>query len=497
MGRATSSSTRDRIPFLIGLSAFVIGTAAAWHYSAIGLALAHYDARAHLVVARRIIDSLTPGWQQVGAVWLPLPHLLNMLPVQLDVFYRTGASAIAISILGLTMAVWAVSVLIRRTTGSTSGAIAASALLLLNPNVLYLQSTPMTEPLLFGTVMLSIALTAEWLAFEAGSTPRRAGIALAAACLTRYEAWPVTAAILVLSVLVLIRGGLPVTRSIRATADLATYPAVAVVLFLINSRWTVGSWFVSSGFFVAENLAAMGHPLVAWDQLREGLYRLSGTALVWSADIAVILIVIAFARWRLRAPVALALAPLAGAVLPLAAYIDGHPFRIRYDVPLVTACALLTGAGIGLLWSRIQPFAAALVVSVALLQAHPLDRNAPLIVESQRDASNRAGRGAVTSYLVGHRDGRTIMMSMGSLGHYMHDLSAYGFLIHDFLHEGNGDIWNFALTDPRSVVGWIAIEEKAEGGDALYQQAKRRPAFLDGFVRVAEGGGVALYQRRP
>jgi hypothetical protein len=166
-------------------------------------------------------------------------------------------------------------------------------------------------------------------------------------------------------------------------------------------------------------------------------------------------------------------------------------------VPLVAACALLTGTGIGLLWRRIQPFAAALVVAVALLQAHPFDRNAPLIVESQRDAMNRVGRESVTSYLVGHRDGRTIMMSMGSLGHYMHDLSARGFVVHDFLHEGNGDIWNFAITDPRSVVGWIAIEEKAEGGDALYQEAKRHPAFLNGFTRVAEGGGVALYRRQP
>jgi hypothetical protein len=130
------------------------------------------------------------------------------------------------------------------------------------------------------------------------------------------------------------------------------------------------------------------------------------------------------------------------------------------------------------------------------MQAPPLDRRAPLIIESQRDAANRIGREAVTRYLVQHCDGRTIMMSMGSLGHYMHDLSAHGFRIRDFLHEGNGDIWNFAMADPKAVVGWIAIEEKAEGGDALYQEAKRRPAFLDGFIRVAEGGGVALYQKQ-
>jgi len=33
---------------------------------------------------------------------------------------------------------------------------------MLNPDVLYLQSTPMTEPLLFGTTFLAIALIAEW-----------------------------------------------------------------------------------------------------------------------------------------------------------------------------------------------------------------------------------------------------------------------------------------------------------------------------------------------
>jgi hypothetical protein len=487
----------DRVPLVIAAIALVLGSLAAIHYSRAGLALAHYDARAHLVVARRIFDSLTPGWQQVGAVWLPLPHLLNMIPVQVDALYRTGASAIAISVLSLTTAVWALSAAIRSTTGSTSGAIAASALLLLNPNVLYLQSTSMTEPLLFATVLLSIRFTARWAATDIEHWPTAGGLALAAACLTRSESWPIAGALIGLLVLTLIRGGTPVARCVRAGARLAAYPTIAILLFLVNSRWTVGSWFVSSGFFVPENIDALGHPGVAWDQLREGLYKLSGTALVWSGYAGAILIAIAWLRSRTRAPIALFLALAAAAALPIGAYVRGHPFRVRYDVPLIAACATLAGAGIGLLLPRLQPFAAATVVVAALMQSHPLDRRAPLIVESQRDAANRVGREAVTSYLVQHCDGRTIMMSMGSLGHYMHDLSARGFRIRDFLHEGNGDIWNFAMTDPKVVVGWIAIEEKAEGGDALYLEAKRHPAFLDGFIRVAEGGGVALYQRQP
>jgi hypothetical protein len=281
---------------------------------------------------------------------------------------------------------------------------------------------------------------------------------------------------------------------VAASGRLAIFPASAILLFLINSRWTVGAWLVGAGFFVPENTDALGHPLVAWAQVREGLYRLSGSALVWSAYGGAALASLALLRSRALASTALALALTAAAALPCYAYVQGHPFRIRYDVPLVAACAALAGAGIGLLWSRVQPFAAAAVVAAALLQAPPLERDAPLIRESQRDAENMAGRRPVTAYLTSHYDGRTIMMSMGSLGHYMQDLSREGFRIRDFLHEGNGDIWNFAMLEPHGIVGWIAIEERAEGGDALYVVARRRPAFLEGFTRVAEGGGVALYR---
>jgi len=101
----------------------------------------------------------------------------------------------------------------------------------------------------------------------------------------------------------------------------------------------------------------------------------------------------------------------------------------------------------------------------------------------------------VTAYLAAHWDGQPIMMSMGSLGHYMHDLSARGFRVKDFLHEGNGELWTHAVRYPRLFVEWIAIEERAEGGDGLHWRATHDPSFLKGYVRVAEGGGVALYRK--
>src|SRR5262249_7485919 len=117
-----------------------------------------YDARGHLVVARRIADSITPGWQQIGAVWLPLPHLLNAIPAQIDLFYRTGTSAVAMSIASFAVAAGAIAWIVGAITESTLAAAAAPAGFVLNPNVLYLQATPMTEPLLLALTTMAIAM---------------------------------------------------------------------------------------------------------------------------------------------------------------------------------------------------------------------------------------------------------------------------------------------------------------------------------------------------
>jgi hypothetical protein len=485
---------RHRAALLIALGTALAGSAAAIHYARAGLSLSHYDARAHLVVARRVFDSLMPGWQQVGAVWLPLPHVLNMLPVQVDAWYRSGASGIAISVAAMAVGAGALASFVIRRTGSVAGAAAGAALLMTNPNVLYLQSTPMTEPLLFATALLAAALTADWLDRNAATGAHAPGLALAAACMTRYEAWPICAAIFPLSVAVLVRRGTPFAAAARSTAKLFVYPATAIGLFLLNSRWTVGSWFISSGFFVAEN-DAIGSLMLAWSQVREGLYRLAGSVPVWGAFAGAGLVAWNFAGSRTRASVAIVLAFGASAILPWYAYYEGHPVRIRYSVPLVVACAALVGTGIGLLPRRLRLVAAVGVVVATLWHVPPLDRSAPIIAESQRDAQNQLGRRAVTDYLVRHHDGRPIMMSMGSLAHYMHDLSHVGFDIHDFLHEGNGEIWVAAMQyGPRGYVRWVAMEEMAEGGDALHHRSKEFNHLLDGFERVAEGGGVALYR---
>jgi hypothetical protein len=484
------------------------GALVAVHVHRLGLTLSHYDARGHLVVARRIGDSLTPGWQQIGAIWLPLPHLLNALPVQIDVFYRTGFSAVAFSVAAFALAAGALAWLVLLLTRSHWAAIAAAAVFVLNPNVLYLQSTPMTEPLLIALTLLGVGLLTAWVnwgqtpidsrlrALEFGANRGLSpitGVVFALACLTRYEAWPVTATALALAAWARWRNGEPWRESCRRVSAVAFFPALAIVVSAVLSRVVIGEWFVPPGFFVPEN-TALGHPYDALAQIGWGIRELSGSFLLAVGGAGLIVIA---ARGLVDRSAAWMLPPLslaASAALPWVAFYSGHPYRIRYMVPLMTAEALGAGIIAGLA-RRAAPAVAVIVLAVAAGELRPWNLDAPVVAEAQWDRPNVPARDHVTRCLQSRHQGEAILASMGSLGHYMQELSRAGLRISDFLHEGNGDIWLAAIEHPRPYAGWILIEEQAEGGDVLARKTRENPHFLRGFTRVCEGAGVALYRR--
>jgi hypothetical protein len=505
-------SARRAIVAGVALAAVAAGVLTAVHYHRLGLTLSHYDARGHLVVARRIFDNITPGWQQIGAVWLPLPHLLNAVPVQIDLFYRTGASAVAFSILSFAVATGAIAWIVSAFTESRVAAVVAAMVFAANPNVLYLQSTPMTEPLLLALTLLGVALLIESTdtmdaAFAARASQARdrdpervalrdsgVGCVFALACLTRYEAWPVTGTALAFAVWACWRRGDALDTAVRRVGRIALYPAVAVIAFAIFSRIVVGRWFVSSDFFVPEN-KALGDPWLAAKEIAWGVRMLSGPLLVAIGLVGLVALLAIGVFNRARASALVAISVVAMAAIPWAAFVKGHPYRIRYMVPLVAVEAIGVGAIVGLS-RRARGAVAVAVLAAVAFELRPLDASAPMVVEAQWDRPNVALRAEVTACIGPPRRGMKIMASMGSLGHHMQEMSRAGFAIRDFLHEGNGDLWLTAIDGPYPFAQWILIEEKAQGGDVLARIAREHPHFLYGYRRVCEGAGLALYERR-
>jgi hypothetical protein len=484
-----------KVPYVIGGLAAVLGIAAAVYYATLGLTLSHYDAKAHLVVSRRILDSLTPGWEQIGAVWLPLPHLLNMLPVQIDVLYRTGLFAIALSIASHALAAGSIAATILALTSSRAGAVLGAALYATNPNILYLQSTPMTEPMLFGLTTLQMFLFTRWVLAGRLVVPRGAGWVTVFGCLTRYEAWPITAACFAFSAFAWWRRGRSVRQLAPVYARLALYPILTVLGFMAFSRMTVGEWFVSSGFFVVDE-TLRGQPAAVLARIAEGTEMLGGAWLMRFTVAALTLVLVAGLSSAGRAPLLIALSLFAAAALPLSAYLAGHPFRMRYEIPIVIAGAMAIGLAVGV-FRRAAPLVAVIPLALVLYEARPFDREAPMVREAQLDRNVRA-REAVTACLKERYRGGAVMMSMGALGHYMHEMSAAGFAIRDFLHEGNGAIWDSAFTrGPAALVEWVLVEEVAEGGDAVIQRHRQVPALLGEYQPICSGGNVTLYHRVP
>jgi hypothetical protein len=189
--RSSKAAPRSSKPALLicaGLLA-AVSAAAVWFFYSNGWLLYYGDAEAHLNIARRLFDSQTPGYDQIGSYWLPLPHVLMLPFVHVDAWWHSGLAAsfpAAICFVVGGVFLFAAS---RRIFRSTAPAVAATALAALNPNLLYLQSTAMTEAVFFAALMALLYFGARFADREPYWAAAAAGIATCAATLTRYEGW--------------------------------------------------------------------------------------------------------------------------------------------------------------------------------------------------------------------------------------------------------------------------------------------------------------------
>lgn len=175
--------------------------------------LLYGDAVAHINIARRVFDSRTPGLLQLGTVWLPLPHLL-MVPLLASKFlWQTGIGGAIPSMIAYVFSVAGIFRLVRTVLPASTVAAGrfapwlATAIFALNPNLIYLQTTAMTEPVYLAFFIWAVVFFAaairncrEGESKTANSALLRSGLCLIGACLTRYDGWLLAAVMCVLVV---------------------------------------------------------------------------------------------------------------------------------------------------------------------------------------------------------------------------------------------------------------------------------------------------------
>lgn len=196
--------------FLLGQIAAILSIAAFFYYLRHDDLLLYGDAVAHINIARRVFDSRTPGLLQLGTVWLPLPHLL-MLPFLISKWmWRTGIGGSIPSMLAYVLSVTGIFRLMKVVLPSSKDHVGsgfvpwfAAAIFAFNPNLMYLQTTAMTEPVYLAFFIWTIVFVCRGIRAchaadvkAATSSLTRAGLCLAGACLTRYDGWFIAAVIL-------------------------------------------------------------------------------------------------------------------------------------------------------------------------------------------------------------------------------------------------------------------------------------------------------------
>ena len=166
-----------------------------------GYVLLYGDAVAHLGIARRILDARNPGLVQLGGVWLPLPHLLMMPLAQKLEWWQSGLAGAWPSLACYVLGVAGFFRLARRML-APRWALAATAFYALNPNLLYLSTTAMTEPLFLALLIWLTLVTVECVdairVQDQKQVARRLiwlGLLIFAAVFTRYDGWIVGAAV--------------------------------------------------------------------------------------------------------------------------------------------------------------------------------------------------------------------------------------------------------------------------------------------------------------
>lgn len=231
--KTSGSSPRSKRPiFLCAALLSLISAAAVAFIQWDGTALHYGDAAAHLNIARRLFDGRNPGYEQIGTVWLPLPHLLMMPFATNNQLWHSGLAGAIPAAIAWVIAGTFLFATLRRLFGD-HGALAGAAVFATQPNLLYLQSTPMTESIFFASALGLLLFTVRLKASNSSTDAFLAGLCGCAASLTRYEGW-----------ILLPAAGLYVlaTCGLRLCLTFSTVAAIGPLFWFGHNQFLYSDW---------------------------------------------------------------------------------------------------------------------------------------------------------------------------------------------------------------------------------------------------------------
>ena len=153
-----------------------------------GSHLLYADAISRLDIARKVVDNITPGLAQLGNVWLPLPQILMLPFIWNSYLWQSGIAGSIMSMSAFIIGGLYVFKASRLVTNSIIAALLSLSVYALNINILYLQTTAMSESLFLCTFAASLYYFVAFFKTNNKYQLIPAAISVSAMTLVRYEA---------------------------------------------------------------------------------------------------------------------------------------------------------------------------------------------------------------------------------------------------------------------------------------------------------------------
>jgi hypothetical protein len=519
-------------------AALTSGLSTWYYYTHNQLNLAMGDAVSRLDIARKLVDNIQPGFAQLGNIWLPLPQVL-MLPFIWNTWmWHSGIAGAIMSGTAFVAAVYFLFRIGRDIFGSRlSGAIMA-AVLMLNPNLVYLQSTAMSETLLISLIIMSMYYLLRWAKENRTTDLIPAALLISLATLTRFEAYLYAAAsVLFVAVVAIMRHkgwrqaeGQTILFGTVALTGIAAWALYLGVLFgdplywmhIYSHQVSIVSNDASSSIPLATTLHGPHyHNLIASVKTYfDSTAFMNGVLVTGLSVLAFLGLIVSVIRAKGKSNyLLLLLLPLAVFVFTVYTIWGGgididqpglslttianphlsslHEYNIRYGLMTLPAIAL----ALGWMASRRKALAG-LIVAAAAIQFALLPHSQPALTYQLpiQMAEARTGLDAdslqAADWLKGHYTKGHIMISALAHDPVMFYL---GYDYKTYIHEGAGATWEQARKDPSTQAEWVVMNTNVsyeQTSDTVTKYLHDSDVLTTKYNKVYENSTLVIYERK-
>ena len=501
---------------LIFGSAFIAAIIATYISYVNGWILAYGDAESHINIAKKVVNGLTPGFAQLGGIWLPLTHMLMLPLVTIDSLWRTGLAGSIIS--GIFYVITCVY-LFKITKLITKNAFAAFIAFLVfatNPNILYMQSTPMTEVPLIAFFILSSYYFIKYLyGIRQLSSLILAGLFAFAASLTRYDGW----FLVFFEALIIITPGL-------FNKEIYQKSKGNMILFITLAGFGILCWFVWGGLILgdplyftnsvysakSQQLAWMAKgELPAYHNMLLSLIYYVYTALANSGFITFVISIIGAivflssnsSKAKLGTILVL-FVPFVFNVLSLflgqavifipgltPQHFDYHLFNVRYGVMMIPFMAVF----FGYLFAHMHKSMKFVLICLLILQTALFslgDMPVMTLADGTHGLSANKIPTNVEQFINDHYDGGLVLID-----DYARTISITQSTIpmDHVIYVGNKPYWDESLKHPEKYATWIVMQKNDAVWSSIYNDPKVQKDLYKYFKKVYTSQDILIFKR--